>query len=117
MDSLNRKDFLKKFGLMGVAAVGATTLITACGGGEQQPAPAPAPAAAAEPCNDLSGLTEQDLQLRANVEYVTETAIPEQRCDNCQLYTAPNGGCGGCLLFAGPVTAAGWCTAWVVKQV
>ena len=32
-NALNRKEFLKKFSLMGVAAVGASTLITACGGG------------------------------------------------------------------------------------
>lgn len=112
-DTINRKDFLKQFGLMGVAAVGATTLITACGGSEQEAA---APAASVDPCNDLTGLTENDLQMRANVNYVTETEIPEERCDNCQLYTQPNGGCGGCLLFAGPVTAAGWCSSWVIKQ-
>jgi len=116
-NSLNRKDFLKKFSLMGVAAVGASSLITACGGGSSE-SPAPAPArSAADPCTDVSGLSETDLQMRSNVNYVEVTEIPEQRCDNCQLYTQPsNGGCGGCLLFAGPVTAAGWCSSWVPQQ-
>lgn len=114
--SLNRKDFLKQFGLMGVAVVGATTLITACGGGET-PAPAEVPAAAAvDPCTDTTGLTETDLTLRRNLNYIEETTIAEQRCDNCQLYKAPENGCGGCLLFAGPVTAAGWCSSWVATQ-
>ncbi|KPP95250.1 MAG: high potential FeS protein [Bacteroidetes bacterium HLUCCA01] len=117
-NALNRKEFLKKFSLMGVAAVGASTLITACGGGGEQTETAQAPAAsAADPCTDVSGLTENDLQMRANVNYVEQTEIPEQRCDNCQLYKQPeNGGCGGCLLFAGPVTAAGWCSSWVPNQ-
>jgi hypothetical protein len=115
--SLNRKDFLKQFGLMGVAAVGATTLISACGGGSSEPATqAAAPAAAVDPCTDVSALTENDLTLRKNLNYVEETPNAEQRCDNCQLYKQPENGCGGCLLFAGPVTAAGWCSSWVAQQ-
>lgn len=112
--SINRKDFLKRFGLMGVAAVGASSLITACGGGSDSAAPA---TSSVDPCTDITGLSESDLQMRANVNYIEVTEIPEQRCDNCQLYTQPtNGGCGGCLLFAGPVTAAGWCSSWVPTQ-
>lgn len=108
---LNRKDFLKQFGLMGVAVVGASTLVTACGGSESS---GPAP----DPCKDVSGLTDQDKNMRTSLSYVEETEIPEQRCDNCQLYKLPeNGnGCGGCLLFGGPVTAAGWCSSWVTNQ-
>jgi hypothetical protein len=119
LKSLNRKDFLKQFGLMGVAAVGATTLISACGGGASEPATqaaTPEAADAVDPCTDVSALTENDLTLRKNLNYVEETPNAEQRCDNCQLYKQPENGCGGCLLFAGPVTAAGWCSSWVAQQ-
>lgn len=111
--SLNRKEFLKKFGAIGVTAVGVTGFLKACGGGGSD-----APRATVDPCTDVSGLTETDLALRKNLQYIEVTEKPEERCDNCQLYKLPeNGnGCGGCLLFAGPVTAAGWCASWVVKQ-
>ncbi|MCP1675844.1 hypothetical protein J2T57_002999 [Natronocella acetinitrilica] len=35
-------------------------------------------------------------------------------CQNCQLYTNPNGDWGPCAAFGGRLVAAnGWCTAWV----
>jgi hypothetical protein len=42
---------------------------------------------------------------------------PEQRCDNCALYSGKAGDkAGGCPLFAGKqVTAAGWCSAYAKK--
>lgn len=41
---------------------------------------------------------------------------PEQRCDNCQLYTAKGADSGACSVFPGKlVAAAGWCNLWVKK--
>jgi hypothetical protein len=42
---------------------------------------------------------------------------PEQRCDNCLLYTGKAGDAsGGCTAVGGKlVTAAGWCLAWAAK--
>jgi hypothetical protein len=107
--SMDRKHFFKQFGLMGAAAVGAGALLTACGGGEEK--------AAVDPCTDLTGLSQGDLDMRNNLAYVTETAVEGQNCANCQLLKAPEGGssCSGCLLFKGPVTQNGWCKNWVVK--
>ena len=111
-NSIDRKQFLKQFGLVGVAAVGASTLLSACGGGSESE-----PAAAVDPCKDTSGLTEQDLAMRNNLGYVEESEIADQHCTNCQLFKKPeNGGCGGCLLFNGPVTDQGWCNSWVINQ-
>ena len=107
-NSINRKDFFKKMSVAGLGAVGVTSLISACGG----------ETAKADPCNDLTGLSEADLTMRNNLGYITKTEKPAERCDNCQLYTVPaeNSTCGGCLLFKGPVTADGWCNSWVIKQ-
>jgi len=109
-NSLDRKTFLKRFGLMGIAAAGASTILSACGGGGSETTP--------DPCKDVSGLTEQDKTMRSTLNYVNKTENPDQRCDNCQLYKQPVNGsaCGGCLLFGGPVTAEGWCSSWVIKQ-
>jgi hypothetical protein len=118
MSSINRKDFLKQFGLVGVSAIGASTLLAACGGGgESASAEQQSTAASVDPCRDTSSLTQADKDLRANFGYIEETEIAEQNCSNCQLYKQPeNGGCGGCLLFNGPVTANGWCKSWVTNQ-
>lgn len=116
-NSINRKQFLKQFGLVGVAAVGASTILSACGGGSEESAAGQAAATApVDPCKDTAGLSEQDLAMRNNIGYIEKTEIPEQRCDNCQLYKQPENGCGGCLLFNGPVTADGWCNSWVTNQ-
>jgi hypothetical protein len=42
---------------------------------------------------------------------------PEQRCDNCALYTGkPGEASGPCAAFGGKlVTAGGWCSVWAKK--
>ncbi len=112
MNTISRKDFFKQVGAIGTAAAGLAVFVSACGGGGDS-----TPATAPDPCNDLSNLTETDLVMRRNVNYITQTEIPEQRCDNCQLFKQPEAGssCGGCLLFKGPVTNAGWCSSWIEK--
>jgi len=110
--SVSRKDFFKQFGLMGLGAVGAGALLTACGGGGSESKAEAAP----DPCTDVSGLDENALAMRKNLEYVEVSAVEGQNCANCQLVKAADAnGCSGCLLFAGPVTAGGWCKNWVVK--
>jgi hypothetical protein len=117
-NKITRKSFLKNMSVLGATAFGASTLITACGGGEPETQPAPEAATApADPCGDTTGLSESDLNMRRNLQYVHETPNPEQRCDNCQLWIAPeNGECGGCSLFRGPVNPNGWCNSWVAMQ-
>ena len=50
------------------------------------------------------------------LQYVNESAKADQRCDNCQLYTAGEGGKGKCQLFpVGLVASGGWCSSWAQK--
>jgi hypothetical protein len=68
-------------------------------------------------CNDLSGLTEADIQMRQTLQYVDESPEPEKLCSNCQLFIAPEGdaACGGCQVIKGPIAPGGYCTSWAQK--
>jgi hypothetical protein len=65
-------------------------------------------------CDDLSNISQSEIDKRDVYGYVDETPYPEFRCDNCSLYIPPGeeGNCGGCVLFEGPVFAAGYCDYW-----
>jgi hypothetical protein len=106
-NELSRRDFLFRFSGMGALAAGAGTFLSACGGGE-----------ASSACNDTSSLTEAELQLRTNLQYVEVSTDPNKLCQNCQLYVAPAEGkvCGGCTLIKGPIAPKGFCTSWAAKQ-
>lgn len=106
----SRRTFLRRLLGLGAVGFGAGALVSACGDGSEE-------AAMTTPCTDLSDLTEQQITLRENLEYVSETPIPEKRCDNCQFYIPAEAGesCGGCQLFAGAVAAGGYCTSWVQR--
>jgi hypothetical protein len=125
---MERKDFLKSIAL---GAISSSVLLAACGGGntpqqnntttpEATPEPTPAvPEASATStnCNDLSGLTEAEINARNSVGYVEKTEDPAKNCGNCRFYqpgTQPNG-CGGCQLFKGPVNEGGNCKSWFAK--
>lgn len=65
-------------------------------------------------CDDLSGLSEQDLKLRETYGYLPKSPVADNQCSNCNLWL-PNEAdpsCGKCLLFKGPVFAEGHCTSW-----
>ncbi len=92
----------------------------------QAPSPPKAAAPAAPPVPAASppgGGTEQLITEIAGsaamvqaLQYVNQSAKPDQNCGNCQLYTAQSGGVGKCQLFAtGLVKEAGWCASWAAK--
>lgn len=124
---LSRRDFLLKTTAFGAVALGSTAIISACGGGQEQPqteAPAaePAPAPEAAPmadagCGDVSGLTDSEVQMRQTLQYVDVSPKPDQLCSNCQLYVEATGGasCGGCQIIKGPIAPGGYCTSWAQK--
>lgn len=119
-NSINRKDFFKKMGILSVGALSASTLISACGGGDAPKSDAPmAPAAKADtnPCSDLSGLTDQEKGTRDALGYIAKTENPEQVCTNCNFWQKPEGDspCGGCTLMKGPINPDGWCKSWFAK--
>jgi hypothetical protein len=100
-------------------------VISACGGGTEGgeaggAAGDEAGGEAAEAgfsCTDTSGLTEQQIQMRENAQYMDATPQPEKYCANCQLFTEPVAGeqCGGCQVIAGPIHPQGYCNLWVAK--
>ena len=68
-----------------------------------------------DPCNDLSGLTEEEKSIRTELEYVAKSPFPDKVCDNCAVWIKPEEGkqCGGCEIMAGPVHPKRYCTSWV----
>lgn len=68
-------------------------------------------------CDDLTGVSENDLAIRKKLGYVEESPIAENKCHNCNLYLPPKEGhaCGGCMLFKGPVFSDAYCTYWAPK--
>ncbi|QEC54206.1 hypothetical protein FRZ59_07525 [Anseongella ginsenosidimutans] len=70
--------------------------------------------AAADPCEDFSQLSSEELKAREKLGYEEESPIPDRQCANCNLWLPPKDGekCGGCTLFKGPVYAAAYCTYW-----
>lgn len=70
-----------------------------------------------DPCNDLSGVSDEEIRKRQSLGYATKSPIPENNCGNCGLYipAATENNCGGCLLFKGPVYKEGHCAQWVAK--
>lgn len=65
-------------------------------------------------CDDLSGVSESELEKRESLSYVKVSVVSGSLCGNCGYYLMPRPGrnCGGCMLFAGPVRATGWCIQW-----
>lgn len=102
MSTFSRRQFLVTAG----AALGATSLLSACGG----------PVVASE-CAGYDTLTEAQLRQREALGYVDQTPRAAQVCSNCKFYNAPEGSaaCGGCQLFPGPVAPQGWCSGWVAN--
>jgi hypothetical protein len=68
-------------------------------------------------CNDLSGVSDEEITKRQGLGYVTKSTISENYCGNCGLYIPPitENDCGRCLLFKGPVYKEGHCAQWVAK--
>ena len=136
-DNASRRDFIKKITLLSASGAAAPVLLSACGGGGSEAdsaAPMDAPDAPDESmamqeapmeeapmeegfsCMDTSGLTDADIAMRGQVNYVDMTPDPEKTCANCQLYTAPEAGmqCGGCTVVKGPIHPKGYCDLWVI---
>ncbi len=107
--AITRRDFIQRISFIGVAGVGAGTLLSACGGGGGQ--------GADFTCTDTSGLTEAEVQMRQTLQYVDQSPFPDKVCDNCALWQDPAAGqqCGGCTVVKGPIHPKGHCTSWAAK--
>jgi hypothetical protein len=67
-----------------------------------------------DPCEDLSGVSKNDMEARIKLGYVKKSPLPDKNCSNCKLHIPPAPGkeCGGCMLFKGPVYSSGYCIYW-----
>ncbi|PEN09299.1 hypothetical protein CRI93_00790 [Longimonas halophila] len=125
-DSLkvSRRSFLQRISALGIAGVGASTVLSACGGGSDDASSTgdDSSGSADFSCDDLSGLSDQQISQRETqtqaLQYVEESPNPDQNCANCSFWQAPEGNanCGGCQLFPGPVHPDGWCNSWVAAS-
>ncbi len=124
---ISRRAFIQRVSLFGAAGIGASSLLAACGGGEQPAAtpsgtsaetPAATPSAEGFTCMDTTGLTEAEIAARTNLNYVDKTAVEGKQCDNCALYIAAAEGanCGTCQTIKGPIHPEGYCDIWVQRQ-
>ena len=132
-DNVSRRNFIQRISMIGIAGVGGSAILSACGSGDesgsqqsgsQQSGSESAATAegstseASFACDDLSGLNEQEMnqreQMTSSLNYVAESPNSEKLCSNCALYVQPGEGeqCGGCTLFPGPVHPNGYCTSW-----
>jgi hypothetical protein len=122
-----RRLFLRIAGLIGL---GTALAMTGCGrGGDDRSSQATggvaqkvaredsalaASGAEPRPCDDVTGLTPQQIELRETFGYVEVSPEPELECHHCEFYKAPAAGeyCGGCTLFPGPVSPEGHCDSF-----
>ena len=120
---MNRKEFLRTLGILGVAGIGGSSFLSSCAGDTSEKAPpqskseTPSETAANDPCGDTTGLTEVDLKARENLKYAATSADPAKACDICNFWTAPVEGatCGGCQLLKGSINPKGSCNSFVAK--
>lgn len=105
------------FGLSSMAVIAKEKSRSASNEIEPQNAGQPTPKAkpkAKNPCDDLTGVSADELAKRKKLAYVNQSPIPDSQCGNCALYMPPAKGksCGGCMLFKGPVRSEGYCAYW-----
>jgi hypothetical protein len=114
---MNRKEFLQYCLSLGITVAGSQMFFQGCNQKSENEASSD-PVQATDPCEDLSMLSEEQLEVRKNFEYVNKTPYPEKRCDNCSLWIAPEEGekCGGCQIMDGPIKAEAYCNAWVPAE-
>ena len=135
-EKMTRKKFLTDASRWSLTAVVGGGLLSACAGpsgeSEQQtestiPPPVEEESGMDNPealgneteaCNDLTGLSEVEIQQREQLQYVAQSPKEEQICANCRFWQpeAYDNPCGGCQLLKGPVNPNGWCQTWAPMQ-
>ena len=111
-----RRIFIRRAWQSCAALLAAAATFTGCGKQEKQEN-ATASASTPTDCGDLSNVSEEQIAVREKFAYVTKSPLPDNQCQNCNLYLPPKEGeaCGGCMLFKGPVYAEAYCTYWAPK--
>jgi hypothetical protein len=105
--TLDRREFLRRAAILGVAASGAGWLGIACksggSGGQTEELS----------CADVSGLDDVERETRTSLNYVERSVTTGQACQNCGQFTAADGDrCGTCAAVPGPINPRGNCASW-----
>lgn len=116
----SRRKFIGKYIFAGSVALGTglvlagSSLKTMAKGGDAKQQPKSPLPAQKNPCDDLTGVSAEEVAKRKTLAYVNKTPIPDTQCSNCALYLPPGKDkpCGGCVLFKGPVRPEGYCAYW-----
>lgn len=118
---MSRRGFLRSIPLYGFGAYSILGSLS-CGSNESNQADTASQPKMekpeSDPCSDLTGLAEADLNIRKTFEYAAKSPVPEKVCDNCQFWVVPEAGaqCGGCQIIKGPINPKGYCKQWVAKS-
>jgi len=121
-EKMNRRQFVKRAGVFGLAGVAAVYL-PGCGKdqaeelGSKPHNAVSAAMEAADPCNDISQLTPDERTTRSTFKYEPRAKDATKLCVTCNFWIPdPKGGlCGTCTLVKGPVHPKGSCMSWVEK--
>jgi len=118
-DTYSRRSFIARTLSSAAAVTGAAGFIFSCGDKKEEQKNKPdVTGNKTDVCEDLSGLTEKDLDARKKLGYVKTSPIQDSKCGNCQLWLPPKEGrnCGNCQLFKGPVYTTAYCTYWAPQH-
>lgn len=112
--NISRSEFFKKLFVSAISFSGIIAFVEACSGNEEKQQ---TQKKVNDPCSDLSGLSQADIQTRKQFEYVVPTPDKNKTCFNCTHFHPPLQGkaCGTCELVKGPINANGYCTQWFKK--
>jgi hypothetical protein len=68
-------------------------------------------------CDDVSGLSKEDAELRTSLEYQDRSPHGENKsCSSCAFFKAgKKDECGQCTLVRGPINPLGYCNSWAAK--
>jgi len=123
----DRRQFMQQvggYGIAGIAAIAGLTALSGCGGEKEAEKVAAKPhnaisaaKEAADPCNDVSTLTRDELATRTTFKYEAKATDATKPCDTCNFWEPAAEGdlCGGCTLVKGPIHPLGSCMSWVEK--
>lgn len=116
VQNFSRRKFINKCVSTCSILFGGLIFLNSCDTGDsgKRDSEAAAPGKSGDPCDDLSGIPEQELKKRESLGYVKKTPNPQTHCGNCALFipAGEDDTCGGCLLFEGPVQFNGYCVQW-----
>jgi len=120
-DQNSRRHFLKRMGLWSLAGVATATGLVACGGKEEAEELAAKPSRAisaaeeaANPCQNLSEMSEAEIETRDTFDYEDRSEDGTELCRTCSYWRPSQRGdfCGGCTLVKGPIHPLGTCSSW-----